>query len=91
MKLTGQPVNIKYLQPCWSSCYVFIPLSERTKLGAKRAYKAKFAGYANTFLLFPHYFVIPFKNGQYGKIRESKDVIFDPTIDFKVYTEDEEP
>ena len=91
MKITGQPVNIKYLQPFWSSCYVFIPLSERTKLGAKRAYKAKFAGYANTFLLFPHYYVIPFKNGQYGKMRESKDVIFDPTIDFKVYTEDEEP
>ena len=40
--------------------------------------------------MFPNYFVIPFENGHYGKIRESKDVIFDPTIDFKIYTEDEE-
>ena len=41
--------------------------------------------------MFPNYFVIPFENGHYSKIRESKDVIFDPTIDFKMYTEDEEP
>ena len=45
---------------------------------------------SNTFLLFPNYFVIPYENGKYGRIRESKDVI-DPTIDFSIYTNDEEP
>ena len=72
MKITGRPINIKYLQPFWSSCYVFIPLAGRVKLGAKRAYKAKFCGHSNTFLLFPNYFVIPYENGKYGRIRESK-------------------
>ena len=90
-KITGQPVNIKYLQPFWASCYVFIPLQERNKLGARRAYKARFVGYSNTLLLFPNYLVLPYSNGQYGKVRESKDVIFDPSIDFKIYTENEEP
>ena len=60
-------------------------------MGSRRAYKAKFVGYSNTFLLFPNYYVLPYSNGQYGKIRKSKDVIFDPTIDFKIYTVDEEP
>ena len=91
-KITGQPINIKYLQPFWASCYVFIPLSKRIKLGEPRAYKAHFVGYSNTTISFPNYFVIPvLENGQYGKERESKDVIFDPTIDFRVYTENEEP
>ena len=91
MKITGQPINIKYLQPFWASCYVFIPLADRVKLGSRRAYKARFVGYFNTFLLFPNYFVLPYSNGQYGKVRESKDVIFDPSIDFKIYVDDEEP
>ena len=90
MKIVGKPINIKYLQPFWSSCYVFIPLAERAKLGARRAYKAKFCGYSTTFLLLSSYFVIPYENGKYGRIRESKDIIFDPTIDISIYTNDEE-
>jgi hypothetical protein len=92
MKITGQPVNIKYLQPFWSSCYVFIPREERNKVGSPRAYKAHFVGYANTKLLFPNYVVIPVTDtGHYLKHKDSKNVIFDPTINFSVYTEDEEP
>ena len=75
MKITGQPINIMYLQPFWASCYVFIPLADRVKLGSRRAYKARFVGYSNTFLLFPNYFVPPYSNGQYGKVRESKDYL----------------
>ena len=90
-KVTGQSIDIRWLQPFFASCYVFIPLKDRGSLGHKRAYKAKSVGYANTHLMFPNYFVIPFENGHYSKIRESKDVIFDPTKDFKIYTEDEEP
>ena len=52
IKITGQPINIKYLRPFWASCYVFIPLADRVKLGSRRAYKARFVGYSNTFLLF---------------------------------------
>ena len=92
MKINGQPINTKYLQPFWSSCYVFIPVKERNKIGDPRAYKAHFAGYSNTTLLFPNYIVIPVNNkNQYLKQRESKNVIFDPTINFTVYNKDEEP
>ena len=92
MKITGQPINIKYLQPFWASCYVFIPLKDRIKVGAPRAYKAHFVGYANTSILFPNYIVIPVSDdNNYSRHRESKDVIFDPSINFSVYTDDEEP
>ena len=90
-KITGQPIDIRWLQPFFASCYVFIPLKDRRKLGNKRAYKAKMIGYAFTHLMLPNYFVVPFENGHYGRIRESKDVIFDPTIDFKIYKQNEEP
>lgn len=92
MKITGQPINIKYLQPFWASCYVFIPLKDRIKVGDPRAYKAHFVGYANTTILFPNYIVIPVSSdNNYSRHRDSKDVIFDPTINFSVYTDDEEP
>ena len=92
MKITGRPVNMKYLQPFWSSCYVFIPREERNKIGSPRAYKAHFVGYANTTILFPNYVVVPVnEKGKYLKYRDSKNVIFDPTINFAVYTQNEEP
>ena len=92
MKITGQPVDIKYLQPFWSSCYVFIPREERNKIGSPRAYKAHFVGYANTSLLFPNYVVVPVtEDGHYLKFKDSKNVIFDPSINFAVYTDNEEP
>ena len=53
-KVTGQSIDIRWLQPFFASCYVFIPLKDRGKLGHKRAYKAKFVGYANTHLMFPN-------------------------------------
>ena len=70
---------------------MFIPLADRVKLGSRRAYKARFVGHSNTFLLFPNYFVLQYSNGQYGKVRESKDDIFDPSLDFKICVDDEEP
>ena len=92
MKITGKPVNLKYLQPFWASCYVYIPLKERYKIGDSRAYKAHFVGYANTTLLFPNYVIIPVSDSNnYMRHKDSKDVIFDPTINFSVYTADEEP
>ena len=92
MKITGKPINMKYLQPFWSSCYVFIPVKERNKVGDPRAYKAHFVGYSNSTLLFPNYIVIPVNNkNQYLKERISKNVIFDPTINFIIYTKNEEP
>ena len=82
----------KYLQPFWSSCYVFIPREERNKIGSPRAYKAHFVGCANTSILFPNYIVIPVtQTGHYLKFKDSKNVIFDPTMNFDVYTNNEEP
>ena len=91
MKITGKPIDIKYLQPFWASCYVFIPREERNKLGSPRAYKAHLLGYANTNLQFPNYIVQPVIDGYYTKYKDSKNVIFDPSINFSVYTENEEP
>ena len=90
-KVTGQSIDIRWLQPFLASCYVFIPLKDRGKLGQKRAYKAKFVGYANTHLMLPNYFIVLFENGHYAKVTESKDVMCDSTKDFKIYTKDEEP
>jgi hypothetical protein len=92
MKITGQPVDIKYLQPFWSACYVFIPRQERNKVGSPRAYNAQFIGYANTSLLFPNYIVVPVTSkGHYLKYKDSKNIIFDPTINFDVYADNEDP
>lgn len=93
IKINGVPINLKYCHAFWECCYVQIPLVERKqKIGAPRAYKAHFVGYANTTLLFPNYIVIPVnETGHYMNHRESKNVIFDPTINFTVYTQDEEP
>lgn len=90
--ITGQQANIAYLQPFWSKCYVYIPLELRQgKIGVKRACKARFVGYHNSTILYPNYLIIEYSNGIYGKIRASKDVIFDNSIDYKNSEEDEEP
>ena len=91
MKITGKPIDVKYLQPFWASCYVFIPREERHKIGSPRAYKAHLLGYANTNLLFPNYIVQPVIDGHYTKYKDSKNVIFDPAINFSIYTDEEEP
>ena len=80
--ITGQKANLKYLHPFWSKCYVFLPTEFRqSKLGSPRAHKARFVGYDNTTISFPKYIVMEIlENGQYGKIKSSKDVIFDNSI-----------
>ena len=70
----------------------FIPREERNKIDSPRAYKAHFVGYVSTSTLFPNYIVIPVtQTGHYLKFKDSKNVIFDPTINFDVYTDNEEP
>jgi hypothetical protein len=80
----GQHVNIKHLHPFWAQCWVFIALKDRKgKVGFPRAYKAHFVGYKSSRTLEPTFKVIQVHpNGTYGKVRISKDVIFDDTIDF---------
>ena len=91
--ITGTKANVKYLHPFWSKCYVHIPVELRHgKVGVKRAHKARFVGYDNTTILFPNYIVMEIlDNGSYGKIKSSKDVIFDNSIDYTRRVEDEEP
>lgn len=81
---TGQHVDLNMLHPFWARCYVFIPLKNRnSKLGSPRAYRAHFIGYTYTTTLIPNYLVIEvLASGTYGKIRTSKDVIFDQSINF---------
>ena len=82
--ITGSHVDVKHLHPFWSRCYVHIPAIHREgKVGFPRAYKAHFAGYDYTSTLTRMYYVIEvYCNGTYGRIRSSKDVIFDQSINF---------
>ena len=91
--ITGQQAVMKHLKPFWSKCYVFIPVQFRHgKLGCARAHKARFVGYDNTTILFPNYLVMEtLANNQYGKLKSSKDVIFDNSIDYSTQIDDEEP
>ena len=91
--ITGQKANMKYLHPIWSKCYVFIPTEFRQgKLGRNRAHEARFVGYDNTTILFPNYMVMEILDrGQYGKIKSSKNVIFDNSIDYNKNIHNEEP
>ena len=91
--ITGQKANMKYLHPFWSMCYVFIPNEFRHgKLGSPRAHKARFVGYDNTTILFPNYLVMEIlENNNYGKIKSSKDVIFDNSINNDKYKDNEAP
>ena len=91
--ITGSKANVKYLHPFWSKCYVYIPLELRKgKIGVKRAHKARFVGYNNSTILFPNYLVMEMNDdGTYGKVKSSKDVIFDNSIEYNTHTENEEP
>jgi hypothetical protein len=82
--ITGQPVNMNYLHPFWSRCYVYIPvINRKSKLGSPRAYRAHFVGYSYSSLLTATYMVIEILDkGKYGQIRCSKDVIFDNSLNF---------
>ena len=90
--ITGQQANVAYLQPFWSKCYVYIPVELRQgKIGVKRACKARFVGYHNSTILYPNYLIIEYENNVYGRIRASKDVIFDNSISYNTSIENEEP
>ena len=81
---TGRHVDVKELHPFWSRCYVHTAVKDRTsKVGCPRAYNAHFVGYDYTSILSRTYYVIEIhSNGTYGKVRSSKDVIFDQSLNF---------
>ena len=83
--LHKEHVNVTQLHPFWSCCYVYIPVKMRpSKIGSPRAYKAHFVGYNFSTIMFPNYLVMEvLPKGQYGKIRSSKDIIFDSSLNFK--------
>ena len=83
--ITGKHVILKHLKAFWSLCWVHIALEDRKgKIGFPRAYKARFVGYDLSRTLEPSFKVIEIlPTGIYGKIRTSKDVIFDMEYNFK--------
>ena len=83
--ITGRHVDVTQLHPFFARCFVHIPPSERdSKIGDPRAYKAHFVGYDYTSILTKTYKVIEvYADGRYGKVRSSKDVIFDHSINFR--------
>ncbi len=87
--VTGKHIDIAYLHPFWSKCYVHVPLELRKgKLGLARAYDGRFVGYAFTSIEIRNYYVVKdHGKGVYGKVRSIKDVIFD---DHEAYLEHSE-
>ena len=83
--ITGKHVILKNLQAFWCLCWVHIALEDRKgKIGYPRAYKARFVGYDLSRTLEPCFKVIEIlPTGIYGKIRTSKDVIFDRDNNYK--------
>ena len=81
---TGQHIDINSLHPFWASVYVHIPLKDRNgKVGHPRAYQGHFVGYLFTSTVFDNFIVLEvLESGHYGKLRHSKDVIFDTSINF---------
>ena len=62
------------------------------KVGFPRAFKARLVGYSYTSTLEHVYKVIPVNaNGSYGRVRISKDVIFDININFRLPVEATHP
>lgn len=62
------------------------------KAGYPRAFKARLVGYSYSSTIEPVYKVIPVNaNGSYGRVRISKDVIFDLNINFRLPVEDTHP
>ena len=87
--ITGKHVILKNLKAFWSLCWVHIALEDRKgKIGFPRAYKARFVGYDLSRTLEPCFKVIEIlPTGIYGKIRTSKDVIFDKDNNYN-YTDE---
>ena len=81
---TGHLINFNSLYPFWVRVYVHIPLKDRKgKVGHRRAYQGHFVGYLFTSTLFDNFIILEvLETGKYGKIRHSKDVIFDTSINF---------
>ena len=87
--ITGKHVILKNLKAFWSLCWVHIALEDRKgKIGFPRAYKARFVGYDLSRTLEPCFKVIEIlPTGIFGKIRTSKDVIFDKDNNYN-YTDE---
>ena len=78
-------VHLKYLHPFWTPIYFTIPPNERigSKLGVARALKGYFVGYSYSKFLQPCYKVVArYANGTFGRVRHTKDVIFDMNVNF---------
>jgi hypothetical protein len=90
---TGQQIGINHLHPFWAKCYVYIPLEQRSgKLGFPRIYNARFEGYALMSVEFRTYYVVEDKgHGVFGKVRCSKDVVFDDSDEYIYWTDDNFP
>ena len=82
--ITGKHVILKNLKAFWILCWVHIALEDRKeKIGFPRAYKARFVGYDLSRTLEPSFKVIEIlPTGICGKIRTSKDVIFDKDTNY---------
>ena len=87
--ITGKHVILKNLKAFWSLCWVHVVLGDRKgKIGFPRAYKARFVGYDLSRTLEPCFKVIEIlPTGIYGKIKTSKDVIFDKDNNYN-YTDE---
>ena len=78
-------VHPKYLHPFWMPVYFTIPPNERIggKLGLARVLKGYIVGYSySNFLQLCCKAVARYSNGTYGRVRHTKDVIFNMNGNF---------
>ena len=87
--ISGHHIDINYLYKFFEEGYMFIPLTERSKLPARRAHRCKLLSYAYTTLMTPICNVILINdNNTYGNARTSKDIIFDASCIFDINIDD---
>jgi hypothetical protein len=84
MEYACKTASFNYYRKISTSPYFFVYRQHANIIALKdRKGKAHFVGYESSRTLEPTFKVIQVRpNGTYGKVRISKDVIFDDTIDF---------
>ena len=94
--INQQHIYLKYLHPFWTPVYFTVLAHERKqgKLGQARVMKGFFVDYSYSKYLQPCYrekYEAKYANGTCGRVRITKDLIFDLTINFKSELEKDLP
>ena len=100
---TGLKADFRYLHPFGARCWVWVSLAARyanvkkredvtAKMGQPYAYMARFVGYVNPRLCFPHYYVRrELSANAWGPLQASRNLIFESEDGFSADLSPTEP